>query len=261
MALTNALITGASAGIGYEISKLLAAQGHDLVLVARREDRLQQLADYLRREYGIAVRVLALDLSQPQQIDTLYQTLERENIPVDILVNNAGVGSYAAFTKTGMDSIQQQLDLNIQALTLLCRRFAEDMARRGLGKILNIASLSGFMPGPYLAVYHASKAYVVALSEALQAELKGTGVSVTVSCPGPVATEFHGVAGTTGSLFLKLLPMQSAAQVAGHAVSAMDKRRTVAVPGLFNQLLMLLARLTPRPLLLWCLKQLLRPRS
>lgn len=261
MALTTALVTGASSGIGYEISKLLAEQGHDLVLVARREDRLNQLAGFLQRDYNISVRVLAVDLTKLDQIDKMYRTLDAENIPVDILVNNAGLGSWGPFTAGNAQDELKEIQLNVVALTYLTKLFATDMVKRGLGKILNIASVSGFMPGPYMAVYNASKAYVVSFSEALRAELKGTGVSVTVSCPGPTASEFHQVAGTSGSLFLKLLPMMNSAQVARISVNAMQKRKVVVVPGTLNKLMTLSPRITPRGLLMFILKILMKPRN
>lgn len=261
MALTTALVTGASSGIGYEISKLLAEQGHDLVLVARREDRLKQLAEFLQREFNIEVRVIAADLTQLSQIDRLYATLEKENIPVDILVNNAGLGNWGPFTAMEPKAELAEIQLNVVALTYLTKLFATDMVKRGLGKILNISSVSGFMPGPYMAVYNASKAFVVSFSEALRVELKRTGVSVTVSCPGPTASEFHQVAGTSGSFFLKLAPMMTSAQVARISVAAMQKRKAIVVPGTLNKLMTLAPRITPRGLLLFVVKTLLKPRD
>ncbi|MBA54186.1 MAG: short-chain dehydrogenase [Pseudomonadales bacterium] len=261
MALTTALVTGASSGIGYEISKLLAEQGHDLVLVARREDRLKQLAGYLEKEFDISARVIAVDLTDLEEIDRLYITLEQENIPVDILVNNAGVGNWGPFTANSSQKEMEMIQLNVMALTYLTKLFATDMVKRGLGKILNIASISGFTPGPYMAVYNASKAYVLSFSEALHAELKGSGVSVTVSCPGPAASEFHQQAGTTGALFLKLMPMMNATQVARASLSAMNKRKILVVPGTFNWLISVAPRVTPRKIMLFILKILMRPRG
>ena len=259
MALTTALVTGASSGIGYEISKLLAEQGHDLVLVARRGDRLRQLQTYLQQEFNPSVKVMSIDLTSLQEIDRLYATLQQENIPVDILVNNAGVGNWGAFTAGDPEAQLNEIRLNVVALTYLSKLFTTDMVQRGLGKVLNIASVSGFMPGPYMAVYHASKAYVLAFSEALNVELKGTGVSVTVSCPGPTASEFHQQAGTTGSLFLKLLPMMNSTQVARISLGAMNKRKMVIVPGTFNWLMTQSSRITPRAILLFILKRLMKP--
>lgn len=261
MALTTALVTGASSGIGYEISKLLAEQGHDLVLVARREDRLKQLARYLEKEFDISARVIAIDLTDLEDIDRLYITLEQENIPVDILVNNAGLGNWAPFTASDTQKELEMIQVNVMALTYLTKLFATDMVKRGLGKILNIASISGFTPGPYMAVYNASKAYVVSFSEALKAELKGSGVSVTVSCPGPAASEFHQQAGTSGSLFLKLMPMMNSTQVARASLNAMNKRKTLVVPGHINWLISVAPRIIPRRIMLFVLKHLMSPRG
>jgi len=261
MALTTALVTGASSGIGYEISKLLAEQGHDLVLVARRQDRLQQLADYLERDYKVQVKVIAADLTRLDQIDQLYATLEQENIPVDILINNAGLGNWGPFTATEFDSDQEQIQLNVMALTYLCKLFARDMVKRGLGKILNIGSIAGFTPGPYMAVYYATKAYVISFSEALRAELKGSGVSVTVSCPGITESEFHQQAGTTTSLFVKLLPAMNSAQVARASLAAMHKRKVMVVPGTMNLITSWLPRFTPRVVLMFALKRIMKPGS
>lgn len=261
MALTTALVTGASSGIGYEISKILAAAGHDLVLVARREDRLQQLAKFLTKEFKINVRVYPADLTRLEQIDTLYQTLDKENIPVDILVNNAGFGDSGPFTAADAKQQAQQIQLNVEALTYLTNLFAKDMVKRGLGKILNIASVAGYMPGPYMAVYYATKAYVVSFSEALRIELKGTGVSVTVACPGITNSEFHQVAGTDRVFFFRLVPMMSSAQVARASINAMNKRKGVYIPGTFNRLSVLLGHFTPNWFLLRILKLIMKPRG
>ncbi len=261
MALTTALVTGASSGIGYEISKLLAEQGHDLVLVARREDRLNQLATYLRKDFNIEVHVMALDLTKLKEIDRLYQTLEKENIPVDILVNNAGLGLWGAFTANQTNDEINQIQLNVTALTYLCKLFATDMVKRGLGKILNVASVAGFMPCPYMAVYNASKAFVISFSEALRVELKGTGVSVTVSCPGPTESEFHQLAGTDNVGLLRMLPAQSAAQVARTSVIAMHKRKARVVPGILNTIMTMSPRITPRWLMSFCMKLIFKPRQ
>ncbi|RLP56374.1 MAG: SDR family oxidoreductase [Ketobacter sp.] len=259
MALTTALITGASSGIGYEISKLLAEQGHDLVLVARREEHLHQFAASLRKDFAIEVRVIAIDITQLEKIDRLYDTLRKENIPVDILVNNAGLGVWGAFTANDTDAEINQIQLNITALTYLTKLFATDMVKRGLGKILNIASVAGFMPSPYMAVYNASKAYVVSFSEALRVELKGTGVSVTVSCPGPTASEFHQTAGTDNLKLLKLLPAMSCEQVARVSVAGMHKRKALVVPGVINRVMTLLPRIAPRWLVAFTLKLIFKP--
>lgn len=261
MALTTALVTGASSGIGYEISKVLAAEGHDLVLVARREERLKQLAQYLEKDFDIRVRVMAADLSRLSEIDRIFDTLKKENIPVDILVNNAGLGALGPFTADDQNSEIQQVQVNVLATTYLTKKFAVDMVRRGLGKILNIASLSGFAPWPYMAVYGATKAYIIQFSEALRSELKGTGVSVTVSCPGPAASEFHQISGTSAVGLLRRMPVLGSAQVARAAVAAMHKRRGVVVHGWLNFVFSLLPRVLPRQWMLRIMKLILKPRQ
>lgn len=260
MALTTAMVTGASSGIGYEISKVLAEAGHDLVLVARRQERLQQLAEYLQQEYSIKAHVFAIDLCKLDEIDRLHAQLEHENIPVDILVNNAGLGVWGPFTANGQRAEINEIQLNVTALTYLCKRFATDMVKRGLGKILNIASIAAYMPSPYMAVYNATKAYVVSFSEALRVELKGTGVSVTVSCPGPTESEFHQAAGTVQVKPLRLLPFMSSEQVARISVAGMNKRKGLVVPGVLNRVMTLLPRLAPVWLLSWVGKLIFKPR-
>lgn len=259
MALTTALITGASSGIGYELSKVMAEQGHNLVLVARREDTLFHLAEYLKREHKITVTVIAADITSPGSAEHIYQRLQSEHIPVDILINNAGVGSWGSFTTQSTDEIDTMIALNIQALTRLTRLFVGDMTRRGLGKIVNIASVAGFLPGPYMAVYNASKAYVVSFSEALRVELKGTGVSVTAVCPGPTSSEFHHRAGTLDIPALRRVPMLGSGQVARGTYRAMKKHRAVYIPGRTNRLLVLLLNIVPTRLVSWLAARIMKP--
>lgn len=261
MALTTALVTGASSGIGYEIARVLASDGHDLVLVARREDNLRQLTRYLEREYSVKAVYIAADLTQPDAAQQIYDAVQSQNIPIDILVNNAGMGTWGPFTSSYTDRDFQALETNIVALTQLSKLFSRDMVKRGLGKILNIGSISGFMPGPYMAVYNASKAYVLSFSLALRSELQGSGVSVTVVCPGPTSSEFHQVAGTLDLPILKRVNIMGAAQVARASVKAMHKRKAVEVPGLLNKLAAILPRLLPISWMTWMTKQTLKPRK
>jgi short-subunit dehydrogenase len=261
MALTTALITGASSGIGYELSKVMAEHGHDLVLVARRKDNLDTLANYLRREYRVSVTVLAEDLSDPGAAERIYQTLHNEHIPVDILINNAGVGTWGRFSEQNYADLTAMIQLNILALTQLSRLFAVDMVRRGLGKIVNIASVAGYLPGPYMAVYNASKAYVVSFSEALRVELKGTGISVTAVCPGPTSSEFHHHAGTVDIPALRKMPMLGSGQVARRTYRAMKKHRAVYIPGRTNRLLVWLLNVIPTRLVSWVAARVMKPQQ
>ena len=259
MALTTALVTGASSGIGYEIARVLASDGHDLVLVARREDNLRQLAHYLEREFKVKAVYIAVDLTDPQAAQRIYDAIQEQNIPIDILVNNAGFGTWGAFTSSYTDRDVEAIETNVIALTQLTKLFSRDMVKRGLGKILNIASVSSFMPGPYMAVYNATKAYVLSFSLALRSELKGTGVSVTVVCPGPTDSEFHQVAGTLDLPMLKQVNLMGSAQVARIAVKAMHKRKAVEIPGILNKITALLPRFLPARFITWATKQVLRP--
>jgi len=189
------LITGASRGIGLELAKLFARDGFDLVLVARNESDLANVADELRRNDGVSVTVIPKDLSLPTAAEELYQELQREDIEVDILVNNAGFGLYGPFSSTDLRKELQMMQLNMVTLTQLVKRFLPEMLGRRSGKILNVSSTAAFTPGPNVAVYFASKAYVQSFTEALAEELKGTGVSATALCPGPTSTDFAERAG------------------------------------------------------------------
>lgn len=259
MALMTALITGASSGIGYEISRILAAQGHDLVLVARREQNLTHLALFLEKEHNIKATVIAADLTDTNAATAVYQRLENDNIPIDILVNNAGAGYWGSFTQQPSQNDEHMILLNIMALTQLTKLISQGMVKRGLGKILNVASAASFVPGPYMSVYYASKAYVLSFSEGIRCELKGTGVSVTTFCPGPVSSEFHPRAGTSNIFLMRRAPIMGSAQAARSAVKAMQKRKAIEVPGLMNTLVTILPRFFPRSWVNLITKLVLRP--
>ncbi len=187
----TALITGASSGIGYEFAKVFASNGFNLILAARGKDALDNIAAELSAKHGITALVFAKDLSLPDAPDDLYNDLQKQGITVDILVNNAGFATYGYFTDIPLDKELQLLQLNIVALTHLTKLFLPGMKTRGYGKILNLASTAAFQPGPLMAVYYASKAYVLSFSEAISEELHGTGVSVTAFCPGPTELGFQ----------------------------------------------------------------------
>ncbi|WOJ94027.1 SDR family oxidoreductase [Congregibacter variabilis] len=190
--MTNtALITGASAGIGEELARVHAEKGGDLILVARRKDRLESIAKDIRAEHGVQVQVLAADLAKSGAAKKLMADVDALGAEVDVLINNAGFGGHGKFHESGLERDQRMMQLNMVALTELAYYFAQGMVERGSGKILNVGSTAGFLPGPLQAVYYASKAYVNSFSQAIANELQGTGVTVTVLCPGPVATEFQ----------------------------------------------------------------------
>lgn len=238
-----ALITGASSGIGYELAKLFARDGYDLALVARDRQKLDALAQAMRRQHGISASVLPADLSLPEAPETVWRALEAS--PVDVLVNNAGFGAYGAFARTELAEQLRMIQVNATALTHLTRLFLPGMIQRGRGKILNVASTAAFQPGPLMAVYYASKAYVLSFSEAVANELRGSGVSVTALCPGPTTTDFQRRAGIERTRLMRGRIMD-AETVARAGYRGLLSGRTVVVPGLRNRLLSVAVRLPPR---------------
>lgn len=242
--MITALVTGASSGIGMEISRKLARRGYRLVIVARDRERLCAAAGILRREGAAQVLPLAVDLARPYAAEEVVRYLRRKKLPVDILVNNAGFGQGGRFWETGPTRIRNMLRVNIEALTFLTRLLLPGMLRRGRGRVLNLASTGGFVPGPYNAVYCATKAYVLSLSRALAVELEGSGVTVTALCPGGTDTRFAGQADMENTVLFRLGVMEPR-QVADIGYRAMEKGRSVIVAGLRNKLMMLMVRLAP----------------
>ena len=221
----TALVTGASSGIGLEIARLHAARGGRLIAVARRGDRLRALADELAAAHGTDTLVVEADLATRAGLDALHAAVGDR--PVDALVNNAGFGLRGPFHEADLARLLEMVDLNVRALTELSHRYAGPMVERGAGRILNVGSTAGFLPGPLQAVYYASKAYVNSLSQAMAEELRGTGVAVTLLAPGPVATEFFDVAGMGRTAFRAKAP--PAAKVARLGYEAMLAGRLVAI--------------------------------
>ncbi len=238
------LITGASSGIGADLARLFAREDHDLVLVARSHDRLDMLAGELRDAHAAKVQVVPTDLSIPGAASRLHERLAHEGSFVEILVNNAGFGMRGTFVD--LDPVRQleMVQVNLVALTELTRSFLPEMVRRGAGRILNVASTAAFQPGPLMAVYCATKAYVLSLSEALADELKGTGVTVTCVAPGATATGFGEIAGVTSTRLVRAGTMSSRV-VAEEAYRALGKGRALVVPGCRNRLLSASVRLLP----------------
>ena len=235
-----ALITGASAGLGVEFARQLSKRGHPLVLVARRKERLEELA----KELGNA-RAVAMDLSKANAATKLITELKAAGEEVDLLVNNAGFGLIGQFAKLDAKRERQMIDLNVGALTDLCRAVAPQMVARKSGAILNVASTAAFQPGPKMAVYFATKTFVLSLSEALHEELKPHGVRVTCLCPGPTRTEFGEVAGFGGSGMFERVAME-AADVVEAGLKGLDKNRAVVVTGLVNKIAAASTRFAPR---------------
>lgn len=241
-----ALVTGASGGIGRELARIHAAKGGDLVVVARSEDELQALAEELQAKHGTEVKVLARDLALQGAAVELHAAVEREGIVVDVLINNAGFGGHGLFYERDWKADESMIQLNIATLTGLTRMFVPAMVERGSGKVLNLASMAGFLPGPLQAVYYATKAYVLSFTQAIAEELRGTGVTATALCPGPVDTGFAEAADAEG---VKAFDMAAdAATVARKGYEAMLGGDVIHVPGLANKVAVQLPRFLPRKL-------------
>jgi short-subunit dehydrogenase len=241
----TALITGASSGIGQALARLMAADGYDLVLAARRLDPLARLAAELAAAHHVAVRTRAVDLSRPEGASALLDYLEAERIAIDVLVNNAGFGLRGAFAELPLDRQLEMIALNITTLTMLTRRLLPGMRERNRGGVLSVGSTAGFQPGPFMAVYYATKAYVVSFSEALGEELSGSNLRVTCLAPGPTATEFATTARATDANLFKG-EMMSADDVARQGYEGWKSGRVLVVPGRTNRLRALAVRLLPR---------------
>jgi uncharacterized protein len=199
----TALITGASSGIGKELAIIHAKNNGDLVIVARKKDKLDELKSLLEKEYGITVKVIVKDLSKREAAKEIYDEIKADGIQVEYLINNAGFGGFGKFYERNMEEDLEMLDLNIITLTLLTRLFLPEMIKRNSGRIMNLASIAAFMPGPLQAVYFASKAYVLSLSHAIAAEIAGTKVTITTLCPGPTLTNFAKKANMENSKLFK----------------------------------------------------------
>lgn len=247
------LITGASAGIGLELARCFARGRYDLILVARREDKLREIAADLEERHGIAAQVLVEDLSDPNSPARIVQVLAERDLRVDILVNNAGFAEYGPFVETDADTMARVLNVNIAALTLLSRALLPSMieAARRDGKkrrILNVGSVAGFLPGPLMAVYYASKAYVLSLSESMASELAEHNISVTCLCPGPTHSEFQDVAGMELSKMSQSV-MMDAAIVAREGYRGCLRGEVLVIPGASNKIGAFVPRLLPRKLM------------
>ena len=236
-----ALVTGASAGLGVEFARQLSKRGHRLVLAARRKERLEELA----AELGNA-RAAAIDLSRPEAVTKLIADIEGAGEGVDLLINNAGFGLIGRFAELDAKREREMIDLNVGALTDLCRAVAPRMIARTSGGILNVASTAAFQPGPKMAVYFATKAFVLSLSEALHEELKPHGIKVSCLCPGPTRTEFGEVAGFGGNSLFDRVAMR-ADDVVRQGLNGLDRNRAVVVTGWLNKLGAASTRFAPRP--------------
>jgi short-subunit dehydrogenase len=255
-----ALVTGASSGIGIELARVLAREGHDLVLVARREPELTSLATELRSRYGADATVITADLALADAPQAVYDAIAASGRAVDVLVNNAGLGGHGRFWESDAELEQRLLAVNIIALHTLTKLFLPGMVTRGHGRVLNVASTAAFQPGPFMAVYYASKAYVLSFTEALAEELTGTGVTATALCPGIVPTEFQAVAGLANDVPMLRSPgTKSAGYVANAAYNGMMQGRRVVIPGVLNKLGAQAGRISPRTTMVKVTKRLHPP--
>lgn len=241
----TALVTGASSGLGRDLAGLFAADGHDVILVARRRERLDELARRLGAEHGVQAHVLPADLAAAGAAAQIHEEVRSRGLDVDFLVNNAGFGGTGAFAEVAPERESRMIQVNVMALVELTRLLLPDMLARRRGRILNIGSTAGFQPGPFMATYYATKAFVNSFSEALAYEVAGSGVSVTLSCPGATDTEFAGHAGNDKSLLFRLGAADSAS-VAREAYRAMHAGQRLVVHGLTNKIGVQALRLGPR---------------
>ncbi len=256
--LETALITGASSGIGLELAKIFARDGYNLVLVARNLEVLNGLAEEIKTETGSASKVIAVDLSKPSAPMEIYEELQRQGIVVDALVNCAGFGASGLFSEIDMQRQLDMIQVNVVALTELSRLFLKDMLTRRAGKILNVASTAGFQPGPLMAVYYATKAYVLSFSEALAEEARGSDVTVSVLCPGPTRTGFQDKSGLNQSRLFRsrMMGTLDAATVAKAGYRGLMRNTAVIIPGARNRFLIFAIRFIPRRLLTRVVKRL-----
>lgn len=244
--MKTALITGASSGIGLELSRVFAKNNTNLVLVARNTDKLNQLRDELMKNHPIKCEVLPCDLSKSESATQLFEICRSAGIQIDFLINNAGFGDYGLFHESNWEKQEQMIQLNITTLSKLTRLFLPLMVEKKFGKILNVASTAAFIPGPMMSVYFASKAYVLSFSEAIHEELQSTGVSVTALCPGPTASEFFNRADMGEAAMVKGKKLPSSKEVAEHGYKQMMKGEAVTIHGFMNFLMANSARFTPR---------------
>jgi short-subunit dehydrogenase len=245
--MKTALITGASSGIGREFAKLFAKDGYDLVLVARGREGLEHVKQLIEEHHHkVNVQIFDHDLSKIENIDSIYHALREQKRHIDVLVNNAGFGDFGNFYQTPWSREHQMMEVNMIAVVYLTKRFLPRMVSQGEGKILNVASTAAFQPGPKMAVYYATKTFVLNFSEAIADELRNTGVTVTTLCPGPTATHFQSVAGIHNTRLIRNKVLPSPADVALFGYKAMMKGKRVAIYGWLNKLFIFAERFLPR---------------
>lgn len=244
--MATALITGASSGIGLELAKIHASNGGDLVLVARNKARLDELKTELEHTYKVKVFTIGKDLSAPDSALDVYNQTTQNNIQIDYLINNAGFGDFGMFTDSDWNKELQMINLNITTLTHFTKLYIKDMVSRGSGKVMNVASTAAFQSGPTMAVYYATKAYVLSFSEAINNEVSNRGVTVTTLCPGPTESGFQSAAAMEESALVKGKKLPTSKQVADYGYKSMLNGKTVAIHGFMNYLMANSVRFFPR---------------
>jgi len=248
MGTGRALITGGSVGIGAALADVFAEHGHDLILVARNRDKLEARGRDIQSRFGVQVACLSEDLTDAAAPARLHRGVVDQGLDVHYLVNNAGVGLYGKFVKTDLNAELKMIQLNVTAVVDLTKRFLPPMVERGSGRMLNVASTAAFVPGPWMSVYYATKAFLLSFSEAINYELKLNGITVTTLCPGPTESEFKVRAGSQRSRLFDAFVMD-APRVARVGYEAMMNGKPLAIPGLRNKLIPIAVRLSPRSMI------------
>jgi short-subunit dehydrogenase len=246
----TALITGASNGIGLELAKIHASKGGNLILVARNKSKLDELKTVLEKQFNVSVYTIGKDLSATTAAQEIYDEINKENIQVDYLINNAGFGDFGMFIDTDWNKELQMINLNITTLTLFTKLYLQDMVKRRSGKIMNVASTAAFQPGPTMAVYCATKAFVLSFSEAVSNEVSDKGITITSLCPGATETGFQAAGALEESKLFKDKKLSTAKEVAEYGYASMMKGKTVAIHGMFNYIMSNSIRFIPRALVL-----------
>lgn len=248
--MPTALITGASGGIGLELARIHASKQDDVVLIARSAEKLQEIARELESKFKVKARTLALDLSAEGAAEKTFAFTTAQGIEIDYLINNAGFGDFGLFASSDWNKQQRMIELNITTLTHLCHLYLPSMIRRNKGRIMNVASTAAFQPGPTMAVYYATKAYVLHFSEAISNELKGTGITVTALCPGATESGFQEAAAMEESRLVKGRKLPSSRDVAEYGYKAMMQGKVVAIHGWMNYVMANAVRFSPRSITL-----------
>lgn len=256
----TALVTGASSGLGIWFSRVLAEDGYDLLVVARREEVLLEQKKILEDEFGIKVTVLPKDLSKLESVDEIYDYCVENGIKIHTLINNAGFGDFGRFNERSLKKQTDMIAVNVTALTALTHKFMQGMIDDKDGRILNVASIAGFEPGPLMSVYYATKSYVISFTEALSVELKGTGVSIMALCPGPTDTGFEDAASAKSSGLFKNMKVATAEKVVRFGYKKLKKGRVLVIQGFVNKLVPFASRFVPRAFMRKCVFKVMKAR-